>query len=261
MTIRLVCRMDDAGSCPSANDAIAEVLAEGYARNVSVMPCCKHFDAAADMLKGFPDACVGLHMTLNSEWEDVKWAPVLPPQRVPSLLDDSGYLLPTPKANHERGVDAEQIAAEMAAQLQKMRDAGLDVRYYDLHMGFDWLDGVAALLDELGRQEGLIKGHRTLARLPAVEGERPEDPGEELLARLKLAADGDYLLVAHPGYDRPDMRRMGHAGDPPGKIARDRDRQRRLFLSPQVARWASEHDVAFVRYTDVLTAEGRIRGR
>jgi len=250
--IRLVCRMDDAGSCRSANEAVEEVLDRGYARNVSVMACCPAFDEAAEMLRRHPDACVGVHLTLNAEWDAVKWPPVLPADRVGSLVDDDGMLLPHPRANHERGADPDEVLAEMTAQLARMRDAGLDVKYMDEHMGFDWLDGVAERLEGLARREGLLRGRGTVRPLPGVEG-RFEDVGDEIVARVAAAAPGTYLLVGHPGYDRPDMQAFGHEGQPPGSVARDRVRQRLGFLSPKVADYAAAHAVQFARYTDVLT--------
>ena len=249
--IRLVCRMDDAGSCRSANEGIREVLEIGYARNVSVMACAAYFDEAAEMLRAFPEACIGLHMTLNAEWDEVKWPPVLPAGEVPSIVDDDGMLLPTPMANHERGVVADEVLAEMAAQLAKLRAAGLDVQYCDLHMGFAWLAGVDERIDELARREGLVRGDGRIGGLPAPAGQFA-DVGDEIIARLEAAESGSYLLVGHPGYDRPDMRRFGHAGLAPGQVAAERVRQRQQFASPKVAAYARENGVEFVRYADVL---------
>jgi hypothetical protein len=253
-SLRLVCRMDDAGSCPSANAAIAEVLRTGYARNVSVMACAPDFDEAAAMLREFPEACIGLHMTINAEWDLVKWGPVLPARQVPSLVDEAGMLLPTPMANHQRGVNAGEIMAELAAQLQRMRDTGLTVRYADTHMGFGWLAGLGANLDEFVRREGLLVTDGRVPGLPAVEG-RFDDVGDEIVARLSSASAAGLAtccLVGHPGYDRPDMQRMGHAGHAPGQIARERVRERQQFQSPKVAGYARDHGVEFARYTEVL---------
>lgn len=252
--LRLVCRMDDAGSCPSANAAIADVLRTGYARNVSVMACASDFAEAAEMLRGFPDACIGLHMTINAEWDRVKWGPVLPARQVPSLVDDAGMLLPTPMANHQRGVHADEILAELAAQLARMRDAGLTVRYADTHMGFGWLAGLGPRLDDWVRSEGLLVTDGRVPGLPGVEGKH-DDVGDEIVARLAAASAAGLAtccLVGHPGYDRPDMQQMGHTGHAPGQVARERVRQRQQFQSPKVAAYARDHGVEFVRYTDVL---------
>jgi len=252
--LRLICRMDDAGSCRSAYEAIEEVLANGYARCVSVMACCAYFDEAAEMLRRHPEACIGVHLTLNAEWDDVKWGPVLPPDRVPSLVDERGMLLPHPRASHERGADPDEVLAEMEAQLARMREAGLDVKYMDQHMGFGWLEGVAERLEGLARREKLLQTPDKAAGLPVVGGQFA-DIGDQIVARLRAATGGLYLLVGHPGYDRPDMRAFGHAGLEPGQVARERVRQRLQFMSPKVAEYAAAHGVQFVTYADVLTLD------
>jgi len=250
--IRVVCRMDDAGSCPSANAAIAEILAHGFARNVSVMACATYFDEAAAMLRRFPDACIGLHATIHAEWDEVKWPPVLPPDRAASLVDENGMLLANPMLNHERGVNADEVLAEIAAQLARMRDAGLNVRYMDQHMCFGWLADVGPRLAALARREGLLYDEGALGSLPPA----PEDVtglAERFIAQLEAAGPGDYLYVSHPGRDRPDMRRFTHAGLAPGQVARERDEDRLRYLSPKVMEHAAAHGVAFVTYADVLT--------
>lgn len=246
--------MDDAGSCRSANEAIREVLRKGYARNVSVMACAPYFDEAAEMLRDFPAACVGLHMTINAEWDEVKWPPVLPAAQVPSIVDDRGMLLPHPRANQERGCDADEILAEVTAQLGRMHDAGLKVAYFDEHMGFGWLCGVEERLVEFARRHGLLRGRGQVPGLARVEGAF-DDVGDEIVARLDAAAPGTYLLVGHPGYDRADMRRFRHEGLVPGQVAGQRVRERLQFMSPKVAEYARAHGVEFVRYSDVLTKE------
>lgn len=251
--IRLVTRADDAGSCPSANRAIVEAIQHGYVRNVSVMAVCPYVEEAAEMLRPLPDVCIGLHMTLNAEWDEVKWGPVLPADRVPSLVDADGYLHQNPRITHEKGCDADEVLAELAAQLARLRELDLPVAYCDQHMGFGWLPGVAERLEALARREGLLLGRGELSPLPRADGAF-DDVGDEVVARLRLTRPGAYLLVGHPGYDEPDMRRFRHEGLAPGEVARQRVREREQFTSPKVAEYARANGVAFVRYSDVLEA-------
>lgn len=251
--IRLVARADDAGSCRSANEAIRQTVSEGIVRNVSVMAVGPAFEEAAEMLRGLEGVCVGLHATINAEWDEVKWPPVLPRRRVRSLVDESGCLLASPRLNHQRGADPDELLAEIEAQLGRMRAAGLNVEYFDEHMGFDWLDGVADRLAEFARRERLLRGRGTVGRLPKVSGEF-DDPADELTARLAAAGPGAYLVVAHPGLDAADMRRFGHAGLAAGEVARRRDAERRMFISAKVLACCRARGVELARYCDVLEA-------
>ena len=251
--IRLLARADDAGSCRTANVAIMECLEAGLALNVGVMACCPFFEEAAGMLGGRRDVCVGLHTTINAEWDEVKWGPVLPPEQVPSLVDANGDFHRTPNITHERGGTADEVMAEIEAQLARARAAGLSIAYLDEHMGFGWLPGVRERLDALMQREGLLEGGRGYDHLPPSPW-RFEDRADDLIARLEAAGPGTYLIVAHPGHDTEEMRRLGHAGLAPGQVAREREGDTRMLTSHKVLEYCGEHGVAPTRFTDVALA-------
>jgi len=248
--VHLLARADDAGSCHTANVAILECVEAGLALNVGVMACCPFFDEAAKMLAGRKDVCIGLHATINAEWDDVKWGPVLPSERVPLLVDACGHFHRTPRASQAHGATAEEVAVEVEAQLARARAAGLRIAYLDEHMGFGWLPGVKERLDELARREGLLRGDRGVAPLPRVPW-RYDDPADALIARLEAAQPGTYLIVAHPGHDTDEMRRLGHAGLAPGQVAREREGDTRMLTSPKVLAYCAEHGVRPIRFCDL----------
>ena len=83
--IRLITRGDDSGSAITANEAIRDAFTRGILRNTSVMVPGPFFREAAEMLGPLsPALCIGLHVTLNAEWDDLRWGPLLGPERVPS---------------------------------------------------------------------------------------------------------------------------------------------------------------------------------
>ena len=89
--IRLITRGDDCGAALSGNAAIRDAFREGILRNTSVMVPGPVVEEAAQMLAHERDLCFGLHCTLTAEWDRVRWGPVLPPDRVPSLVDRRGH--------------------------------------------------------------------------------------------------------------------------------------------------------------------------
>jgi len=248
--IRLVTRGDDAGSCHSANRAILEACDKGILRNASVMVPGPAFEAAAAM---FADTgiCLGLHVTLNAEWETVKWGPVLPVEQVPSLVDEHGHFFNSPRALHERNPDVDQMVAEVQAQLERARQYGLPVSYLDEHMGVGRLPGLRERLAALAQREGLVDAH-PIPSLPHV-ADAPGDQVDKWIARLAHAAPGTYVLVTHPGYDEDDMRQLWHSPQKPGEVARERDGERRAWLDPRLKQACLDNEVEIVRYTDVLT--------
>ena len=119
--MKLIIRGDDAGGTVSANVAVEQCVRGGVLRNVSVMACGPAIDDAAARLTSYPDVCVGLHVTLSSEFVVPRYRPVLPPERVPSLVGPDGCFLPAPMDLHQRGFSLDDAVAEVVAQLSRAR--------------------------------------------------------------------------------------------------------------------------------------------
>lgn len=264
--LRLVTRADDAGNTESANRAIRETFEDGVLRNASVMAPCPAFEDAADRLAGLDGLCVGVHVTLTAEWDRPRWGPVLPPEEVPSLVDDDGYFPPTPTALAKSQPDTDEMLAEARAQLARLRDAGFEVSYFDDHMRhrgpllYEAPEFVTGLR-ELAAEEGLIDGQTAVPRLPYVEGTRATY-GEQLRDRIEAGVGRSertgqraFLAVGHPGYYDAETRPItgGRADRGPGEWAAVMDGQRRMFLDDAVAECCAERGVEPARFTDVRT--------
>jgi len=247
--IRLVTRGDDAGSCESANVAVRQAARHGVLRNVSVMAPGPAFEAAVPLLKSLPETvCLGLHVTLNAEWETVKWAPLLPRDQVPSLVDPQGDFWPTPGETQKHGARVDEMLAEIEAQFAHVRRAGLTVSYIDEHMGVSgpWPDlrtGIA----QIARREGMVDAHG-LPGLPDAGGAGGMD---SFLKSVEAAPPGVYVHVTHPGWDADDMRRF----DGTGQVARWRDADRRLLTNPDLPVALAARGVEVIRYTDLRPAQ------
>jgi len=214
------------------------------------MACCPFFEEAAAIFANRPGICLGLHLTINAEWETAKWGPVLPPERVPSLVDENGHFFQNPVLLHEHGAGAnpDEVLAEIEAQLARCRDAGLEIEYYDEHMGFGWMPGVRERIEAWARRERLLTGHAE--GLPAIPGPF-EDPVDNLIARLEAASPGTYLTVAHPGHDTEEMRRLTHQGLAPGQVAREREGDTRVLTSLTLLAYCRSRGVQPIRFSDL----------
>jgi len=249
-SVRLLARADDIGSFHSANRAILEAYRDGIVRNTSVLAVGHCFDEAVEMVKGEPGLCLGLHSTITAEWENARWAPVLPADEVPALVDGQGHLVRQAGDADDQGATVEQILAEVMAQLDKARDAGLNIEYLDTHMGFSWIDGVSDALAELCARKGLVyaNGCGGLQRLPKSDAECPVVAVAEGIAKLRA---GDAILVTHPAYDDEEMREVHLAGQAPGEIAAERELDRRMFTDARVLEAVRDQGVELIRYTEV----------
>jgi chitin disaccharide deacetylase len=257
--IRLVTRGDDSGSAEAANLAVARSCRDGINRNASVMVPGPAFASAARLLHELGERIdVGLHITLNAEWDSVKWGPVLGANRVPSLVDDRGHFLPTPPELADRRPSVEEMMAEVRAQLDRARSAGLDIKYMDTHMGVGRVAGLGERLVRLAEQEGLVYADVLKLRglPPAPRG--VIDPVTEFDARLAAAAaaGGAYLFVTHPGqFDPPDMKAFVHPGLAPGAVAREREAETRLLTAPGTLAAVRARGVRLMRYTELAAGE------
>jgi predicted glycoside hydrolase/deacetylase ChbG (UPF0249 family) len=249
--IRLIVRGDDAGSSHAANRAIRDAHQRGILRNAGVMAPGHAFDEAAEMLRGAKGLCVGLHATINCEWRQLAWPPVLPARLVPSLLMPDGSFFKDTVELWNRRPSNDEVLAELKAQLEKARAAGLAIEYMDTHMGFEWFHGLADPLRAFAKAEGLFRAMESLSALPET-GQEFADPAERLLARLRAAEPGKtYRVVGHPAYDDEEMRGLAYGDEPPGKAARERDGDRRMLMDARVVEWCRARGVELLRFSDL----------
>jgi len=129
-----IVHVDDLGMCHAANTGGLEALATGPATCGSIMVPCPWFSEAAARARAEPELDLGVHLTLNSEWEYYRWGPVAGRSAVPSLLDDEGYLPRTAPETVQRA-RPEEVEIELRAQIDRALAAGIDVTHIDGHMG------------------------------------------------------------------------------------------------------------------------------
>jgi len=235
-----VIHCDDLGLCHAANRGGFEALAAGPATCGSIMVPCPWFAEAARHARAHPELDLGVHLTLNAEWDACRWGPVAGPSAVPSLVDDEGYLPRTTLETVQRA-KPEEVAVELRAQVQRALDAGIDVTHLDSHMGTCFFPAFLEVYADLAREfrvpvfaarpdpevlaargmEALGKVlEPLLARLeaegvPVLDGFDAEslafEPGggaEHNAARLDRLPPGVSYLICHPAQDGEELRAL-----------------------------------------------------
>lgn len=240
--LRLLVRADDAASARAANEAIAETVAHGIVRNVSVMAVGPALDHAAGLLKDLPGVAFGLHCTLNAEWATRRWRPLLPPADIPSLVEQDGAFTEHPRRLVERGFSPAEIEAELAAQLARLRAAGFRPSYLDTHMGFQWLPGVGPLLAAFAAREGLaLDDPATHPRLRLPEG-------ATLAGAIAEANGGPFVCITHPGKVGEEMNAFHLPGRWPGLVSAERDAERVALQDPALLARVADGSLVLERY-------------
>jgi predicted glycoside hydrolase/deacetylase ChbG (UPF0249 family) len=124
----VIVNCDDLGSSRSANVAVYEALRDGLATSSSLMVPCPWARDAAAMYRGED---VGVHLTLNAEWETYRWGPIT---HSPSLLDGDGGFPRTVEDVWDHA-DLDEVRKECRAQIERAIYWGFDISHLDAHMG------------------------------------------------------------------------------------------------------------------------------
>jgi chitin disaccharide deacetylase len=130
----LIVHADDLGMAHSINAATIKGFESGLVNSGSIMVPCPWLPEMAAYARAHPEADLGLHLTLTSEWILYRWGSVLPKDRVVSLFDPSGYLYLTESEAASR-INVKDAEAEIRAQIARAKSLGIQPTHLDSHMG------------------------------------------------------------------------------------------------------------------------------
>jgi chitin disaccharide deacetylase len=205
--VYLVIRTDDAGMSHSVNMALEKLIATGFPVSVSVMFPTPWYQETVDILKRHPEVSVGIHLTLNSEWKNYRWGPVLGRTAVPSLVDANGYFFPSSEALHENHPDLKEVEKELRAQIERARGSGLKIDYLDYHMGTavrypEFREITERLANEYGLGMSQYFGD---TRYDPQYSAAPRDKTDSLVAMVDRLKPRFNLVVTHVGIDNAEL--------------------------------------------------------
>jgi chitin disaccharide deacetylase len=262
--IRLIVRADDIGAAHSINEACIEVYKNGIARSVEIMVPCPWYPEAVKMLKDVPGYDVGIHLTMTSEWENVKWGPV---SHAPSLTDENGYFYPTYWAGENfteaqtlthNNWSPEEVEQELRAQIEKaFADLPGRISHMGIHMGGAGADPrIAEIQAKLAEEYGLITSLEPFG-VQSFDGFKGAREGREmtenLLEGLENLKPGNYLFIDHPAYDTPEIQALGHKGYM--NVAENRDGVTKAWTDRRVKDVISRRGIQLISYADLIKSQ------
>jgi len=127
----IIVHADDLGETHAVNAAAIKSLEAGSVNSASLMVPCPWFPEIADYAKSHPSGDFGLHLTLTSERVYYRWGPVAPADKVPSLLDENGYL--HHDWEHNQQINAKEVEIELRAQIERALAMGVRPTHLDSH--------------------------------------------------------------------------------------------------------------------------------
>lgn len=130
----VIIHTDDIGMCHASVQAFKDLWEFGTITSGAVMVPCPWFPAVAQMCRENPDIDMGVHATLNAEWESYRWGPVSTREASSGLMDEAGYFNQWHQAVYDNA-QPEAVATEVNVQIERALAAGINVTHVDSHMG------------------------------------------------------------------------------------------------------------------------------
>jgi chitin disaccharide deacetylase len=266
----LIIHADDFGMLHSVDAAIEEALEKHWVTSASILVPCPWFPEVAQWTKVHPEADLGIHLALNSEWTSYRWGPASPQAMNSSLRDPDGYLpLSGEYVNaHAKMAD---VAAETHAQIDKAKGAGIRISHLDPHMGtivgtsdlfkvylaaaHDYQ--VPVLLSKqfnLYQQQldpGTIVLDAVLEIAPGVAKAGWLDAYKKMLQPL---APGTYQLIVHLAHNDSDI--QAATADHPDWGAQWRQNDFDMVRSPEFQQFLKDQGFILISWTDLAKSVG-----
>jgi predicted glycoside hydrolase/deacetylase ChbG (UPF0249 family) len=247
--IQLIVQGDDFGMCHAVNTGTVRAFTDGVLTQSSTMVACPWFFEAA-ALAGEHGLPLGIHATLTCEWDGLRWGPITGGR---SLVGDDGTFHRTVAG--AAGADADEATAELEAQTERFRSAGLDLTYYDVHMGLSQLPAYDAVSSRHG-VPFLYPGVPASLSFTSIKmlSERPAGAKKAwLLGYLERLGPGVHLLVSHCADDDPELAALVRPDSPVFPWARDyRVSDLAVLTDPEVRRAVEARGIELV---SVATAD------
>jgi hypothetical protein len=264
----LIIHADDLAVAHSQDMASFEALNRGAVSSASVMVPCPWLTEVADYAKAHPDADLGLHLTLTSEWKTYRWGPTAPRDQVASLLDPHGYLF-SDAGEAVRHIKPEEAEREILAQVETALKMGIRPTHLDSHMTVLFTKpALAAVLIKVAHEYHLpfltlkfpgippdmyaavkatdvILDHVFMAAPPI----QPDDWLSYYTHILQTLPPGVSELIVHLAYDDPEMQAI--TIDHPDYDSAWRQRDFNVVTSPEFRKALEENHITLVTWRDL----------
>jgi predicted glycoside hydrolase/deacetylase ChbG (UPF0249 family) len=262
----LILHADDLGAAHSVNVASFDALDRGAISSASIMVPTPWITEVAAYARAHPNADLGLHLTLTSEWQTYRWGSVESREKVSSLLDSTGTF-----PSDERLVAATakplEVEREIRAQIDRALALGIRPTHLDSHMGalfttpeliatyvkvaHDYHLPFLALRAPAGAPPMPLSANDIVLDAVVIAG--PQVPRDQwkafylnAIANLK---PGLTEMIVHLGHDDAELQAVTVDHEPYGSAWRQRDFD--VVTSPEFKKALQDHHVMLVRWKDL----------
>ena len=269
----VIVHTDDIGMCHASVQAFKDLWEYGTITSGAVMVPCPWFPAVAQMCRENPKIDMGVHATLNAEWESYRWGPVSTRDQTSGLLDADGYFNQWHQAVYDNA-QPEAVSVEVNAQIERALATGIDVTHVDSHMGTIMnplfiqsyiqagasrlLPNMLPRLDSKGIDMMSVDEEERIANAPIMQQlETMGVPMVDGIFSMPLEHGDDHINIAkklfgevpvgithfilHPSIDTAELRAI--APDWPARVA-----NYNAFMSDELKKFIESEDIKLIGY-------------
>ena len=265
----LILHADDLGVAHSENAASFDALLKGGVNSASIMMPTPWVTEVAAFSKANPNADLGLHLVMTSEWETFRWGGLAPNDKTPSLHDPDGTM-PRQVQTVATRAKVDEVERELRAQIDRAYAIGLKPTHVDSHMGALFSSpGLFATYVKVARSYKLpflaFIGAPTRAGQSVVQSSDifpdtvifadnvPKERWNQFyLDVVKNLKPGLTEILFHLGYDDAELRAVTINHDDYGSGWRQRDID--LVSSPEWKQALKDNKVVLVTWRDIQKA-------
>lgn len=275
----VIIHTDDIGMCHASVQAFKDLWAFGTITSGAAMVPCPWFPAVAQLCRENPEMDMGVHATLNAEWESYRWGPVSTREPASGLMDEAGYFHQWHQAVYDNA-RPEAVDAEVNAQIEKALVAGIDITHVDSHMGTIMnpkfiqsyvqaassrlLPSMLPRLSAKGIEAMDVGEQERIAYAPVMEMlESMGIPMLDGILSMPLEHDNDHIgaakkllgdlpvgithFILHPSVDTPELRAI--APDWRARVA-----NYQAFMSDELKKFLESEDIQPIGYRAIRNA-------
>jgi predicted glycoside hydrolase/deacetylase ChbG (UPF0249 family) len=236
----LILHADDLGVAHSVDAASFDALDSKAVSSASIMIPTPWVTEVATYAKTHPDADLGLHLTLTSEWKTYRWGSVESADKVPSLLGPDGTFPTDTPVVAAKAIPAE-AEREIRAQLERAIALGIHPTHLDSHMGSLFAKPeLFATLAKVAHEYHLpflaVRGMGGGVPLPTNDKDvlldavviagmnQPRDQWKEFyFGAIRNLKPGLAEMIVHLGHDDAELQAVTEDHEPYGSAWRQRD--------------------------------------
>jgi len=275
----VIIHTDDIGMCHASVQAFKDLWNFGTITSGATMVPCPWFPAVVKMCRQNPEMDMGVHATLNAEWESYRWGPISTRDPESGLLDGNGYF-------HQwqpqvfQNAKPEAVEREVNTQIERALAAGIDVTHVDSHMGTimnpkfiqSYIQAAASRLlpnmlprldargveviglsaDEIQRYEPVVQQLENMGVpmldgmlfMPLHEPNGQMETAKDLFGNLPV---GISHLVLHPSIDTEELRSI--APDWESRVS-----NYNTFMSDELKKFIEGEDIKLIGYRRIRDA-------